>query len=438
MKLLIKLASAITLSSLIGCWSNELKDDQKSRILAMQEGEMRYIENPIYEIIIPSNPKEDSEPNQLWSDWATAVKDIQIIPLDNTDPRMRQVFCDVKDIQTIPLENGSREDLLCKPNKLLTYGDSIIYIVDNHIAKKVFAYNRKTGKLIRRIGNAGGARNEYIAPHDIFILNDSLMGVFDNFGRKIIYYNNDNGEYEKTVDLNIIATVIAKSPTDTTLWALSTQNEHIEELEAFNLLNINPSGTVYKGISYNSDKFNYFSNNQLSLYRDNVVYRPPFQSSAILISDTTYQTLVTTTIENKPLPKDFISKCNGDMENFIAHYLNKYSYVTNMIFADDYLLMEYIMPPGFNHKLLYSLKEERIIANGLSSVDFGAEIELLLRNIILSSMSNITTDGNTFWAIVASSSLMGVLDQNEELKRYGLNREIIEKTDCFLAKIEMK
>lgn len=394
-------------------YSSKFGDINKDSILNSLQDKIKFSQTPLYEITIPAHSKLSKLPNQLLDNWETAIDTIIVIPLDNQ----------------------SKEGLMMDVNKIVIK-DSIIYILDKDKAKKLYAFNRNTGKFIRTFGDVGRAENEYVSPHDFFIVNDRLIGIYDHFGRKILYYDRD-GSYLRTTRLKYIAMNMVNNPGDTTLWCVGHGNYHLSEVNNFDLLKIGLNGKIYNGVSHGNGYLNYASLTNLKPYKEGIIYHHPFTNTLFHIKDSVYYKLVEAKFEEKGLPDDFISQCNGDMVNFFDLYEKTHSYAEDFIIIDDYILIRYTSEPRMPYLLIYSIKDKRIIAQGMFSVDGSAKIKPELQHYILASMINITGEGNTIWGLVNLIGLDHIQD-DEGFKKYNIDKNKLMDENYFLVMVKMK
>lgn len=100
--------------------------------------------------------------------------------------------------ETIELEE-TEESAVGRINKLIAQ-DSLLFILDKDLAKKIFIFNSKTGKFIRSIGAIGSGPEEYVLLNDASLdESSSLLKVLCN-NNKIFTYNT-NGELVNTQEL---------------------------------------------------------------------------------------------------------------------------------------------------------------------------------------------------------------------------------------------
>lgn len=100
--------------------------------------------------------------------------------------------------ETIELED-TEESTVGRINKLIAQ-DSLLFVLDKNLAKKIFIFNSETGKFIRSIGTIGSGSDEYVILNDAsFDESSSLLKVLCN-NNKIFTYNT-NGELLHTQEL---------------------------------------------------------------------------------------------------------------------------------------------------------------------------------------------------------------------------------------------
>lgn len=133
----------------------------------------------------------------------------------------------------------SNDSSLLGTIKKVIFSDGLYYILDNSITNKVEIFDT-TGKFIKKVGNQGEKKEEYIYPTDMIITAKNII-IYDNPGFKLIYYTK-NGIFEKIV--HIEDRWFKKRGYVSNIWYLE-KNQNLY----FNILKLMP----YKGIE-NDDR----------------------------------------------------------------------------------------------------------------------------------------------------------------------------------------
>lgn len=86
--------------------------------------------------------------------------------------------------------------------------DKYIFLLDRNIAKALFVFNEQ-GKFVRKIGNIGQGKGEYIAPFDFALdCHKKQIYVLDRQAKKIHTYNYMTGNHISSVGIPLFSTHI--------------------------------------------------------------------------------------------------------------------------------------------------------------------------------------------------------------------------------------
>jgi hypothetical protein len=132
---------------------------------------------------------------QLHNVDTTYVIDLDTVEKEDTVIKMSSFF---KKVNTIILED--HDYALIGNISAIQVHEEYIFVLDYHIAKKLFIFDR-TGKFVRQIGSTGQGPGEYLTIND-FCLDCENREVYllDSWGGKVLKYD-WNGEYISSIRL---------------------------------------------------------------------------------------------------------------------------------------------------------------------------------------------------------------------------------------------
>jgi hypothetical protein len=116
----------------------------------------------------------------------------RIIACDNIINSNESKLNDIVDSYDMIKLETNKDCLIGDIQKLVIY-DNKIFI----LSRNIYCFNMK-GKFIYSISNKGKGPKEFLKLQD-FSINDSLLYLYDNFGRKLNIYNVNNGAYINSI-----------------------------------------------------------------------------------------------------------------------------------------------------------------------------------------------------------------------------------------------
>lgn len=193
----------------------------------------------------------------------------------------------IEEFQYIPLEM-SDESMFAYCTDLEIYKNHI-YLMDRITAEAVFIYDMN-GKLVKRLGDKGGAPHEFAMLKGMAIdKNKDQLVLYDNRKRKMVYFSL-LGDFIKSENVNFRFTGqfgILPSGNIVSATSKSDRNYHLNELTDYRLLYTDTTGMITRAFYKHDDNENLpIAFSSFFLHNDDNLYYPAFMNQICNVSDT--------------------------------------------------------------------------------------------------------------------------------------------------------
>lgn len=251
----------------------------------------------------------------------------------------------------------------------IIYKDNSIYISDRLKTKSIKKFSAD-GKYIGDIGKYGEAPGEYTEPTD-FIIRDTLITVYDQFGCRLNYYNL-GGKYLYSKKVPFLFLRFYQFPNNEFIFhSLDADNQHLSSIvdysifETYSMFVINKRGFHRKKDYYSSivSEFN-FSEMNGRLY-----FHPPFSDDIYEIqADGNAKLRFKFDFGKKKLPEKYLLSENWD--SFLKESDNStYNFFPGeFLYTQNSLYFAYINQHDV-HRCFYSLKRKSLVCSSLVKND---------------------------------------------------------------------
>lgn len=258
--------------------------------------------------------------------------------------------------------NSDNAALIGSINKLVQNKDAI-YLLDRYKTKSIkkFAMN---GEYLTDIGKYGEGPGEYVEPTD-FIVNDSSIIVYDQFGCRLNFYTLD-GKYICAKKMPFLCLRFHQFTSNNFIFCtLDADNQHMQAIEDYSIFEtdsafiINKRGFYRKRGLYSSiiSDFNFAEMNG-QLY-----YHPPFSGKIYKINpDGTCEMVVQLDFGLKRLPEKFLLNENWNEFQEESDKGRYYFFPGEFLFAGNTIYFSYINQHKM-YRCFYSMKNKTFVGS---------------------------------------------------------------------------
>lgn len=211
----------------------------------------------------------------------------------------------VDSVYFVPLE--TTDNSLLAYYTRLCFHKNRIYLMDDVVANAVFIFDMQ-GRFIKRIGDKGGAPNEFAALRGMSVdrSNDYLV-LYDNRKRKMVYFTLD-GEYIKNMSVPFRFCghyVVLPSGRIVAATGKCDYNTHLGDLDEYRLQYTDSLGEVVKSAFRWTDNRNLaISYEAMTDAAESVLYYPPYTNTLYQVTDTTVTAKYFVTYKNYEAASD--------------------------------------------------------------------------------------------------------------------------------------
>lgn len=223
------------------------------------------------------------------------IEEIEILPVDSLKSKIIKIDKPINRIESgdiiseisyISIETNDSVLIGCYQNVII-YKD-YIYIFDGLSAKAVFIFNIQ-GKYIKKIGDYGGAPNEFymLSGMSIDKENNNLI-LFDNRKRKFFYYTL-SGDYIRNEEINLRFLGKYGFLSSGEVVSSTSQNDmniHLDKFNDYRLIYQDTLGNISKvAFKYNDNEKLYIAWSNIFYMDDELIYYPQFTNSIYTIRE---------------------------------------------------------------------------------------------------------------------------------------------------------
>lgn len=304
--------------------------------------------------------------------------------------------------------SSSDNALIGSINKLIRKSNDI-YILDRYKTKSLKKFNIN-GEFITDIGRFGEAPGEYQEPTD-FIVNDSLIIVYDQFASRFNYYTLDgNFQYSKKLPF-LCLRFKQVSVNNFIFYTQDADNQHLSSIENYSIFQTDSNFVIKERCFYRErDKYTSIINDYNFVDINNRLYCHPSFSGKIyeILNDGKYALKINLNFGKHQLPEEYLLKENwNDFKNESAK--DRYSF-----FLGEYLITNDVLYFSYTQqheavRCFYSFKDKKL-----------ARSSIMVNDIlpIFPFANFIGVDGNTLVSYVFPSDIIAIRDNYSSSEWY--------------------
>jgi len=264
----------------------------------------------------------------------------------------------IDSVSFIKLE--TRTDNLIGEISQIIFADSLIFIVDNEIAKSIFVFDMK-GHYKYKIGNIGNGPGEYVSIKNITIVPDkNQIAVFDG-PKNSIHYFNFNGSFLYSERTSFYVNYLEYLPSGfkaSDVTSMSFGNAALEEYRNNTLIVTDTNNIIMYGAChdfYKEGKFNQVMLHSLYNFGNTVYYSPNFSNMIYQVGDSYLTAKYHINIKGgmPPITDDITS-------DIFDEYSRRYAFFNGeMVEMKDFTYISLFTPQG-NPFVIYSHTKKRV------------------------------------------------------------------------------
>lgn len=271
----------------------------------------------------------------LLSEW---VDSIRFVNLDSSDAALV----------------GSINKLICK--------DDAIYLLDRYKTKSIKKFS-KDGRFLGNVGKYGEAPGEYAEPTD-FIINDSLVIVYDQFGCRLSYYTLD-GRYLHAKKMPFLCLRFQQYDNEFIFNTLDADNQHMQSIENYSIFKTDSTFKIKERGFYRERGVysSIISDFNFAIINDMIYYHPPFSGKIFKINrNGTCDLMIHLDFGKKQLPEKYL--LNENWKEFQQESDNDtyYFFPGEFLLTSDVVYFSYINQHKV-YRCFYSLKDKRTVGS---------------------------------------------------------------------------